>query len=87
MNFYTLLEDYGENLINLSKLLIAKEIKEKKIHFISYPFRRKETPQKIKSEEIFLNEEIHTLNEEIESLNNVVKIQKLEIKSLSEENK
>jgi len=85
--FYRLLNIYKINLLNLSELLIEKEMKEKESHFISYPFRRAEAPDYIKQKELSLKKKVFKIDEEIESVSEAIYPQERELKELSENNK
>ena len=80
MDFNILLEGYKENLLRLSVMLVEKEIIEKEIDFISYPYRRTTIPPEVREKNILLQNNVYKLDEDIVSLDSTVQKQKLQIK-------
>lgn len=82
--FYKILEEYKEDTKKLSAMLLDKDILEKEVHFISYPFRRKPMPADIREKVNNSQTIIYSMDDDIDSLNDKITKQKRAMKNMTE---
>ena len=85
--FKEILLAYKQNSFTLAKLQIEHDVLEKELHFLIYPFRRDKMPSDVKENSIILQNKIYDYDDKINKIAKVVRVQKEELKSLSEDNR